>query len=190
MDRNWRDISYLDLGMPRQRGAYANLVELGILKVLAEFDAVLVSTVNTGIDRESSDLDVICEVGNMELFEALLVSLYGKKPGFKLSRSDRDPPALVASFHHHDWEYEVFGQAVPVERQNAYRHLVQTDRVISLGGETWRDAIRTLKRGGMKTEPAVAYCLQLKGEPYQAVLGLEQLSDDEMRDLLRAGRCT
>jgi len=185
---NWRDISYLASGTPRQRSAYRNLSELRILDALAPFDAVLVSTVNTNIDVESSDLDVICEVYDFDAFEALLVSLYETKPGFTVSRSESDPPALVASFYHNDWEYEVFGQPLPIERQNAYRHMVQTHRVISLGGDTWREAIRSLKRDGMKTEPAVAYCLRLEGNPYQAVLALEQLSDVDLVHLLSGGR--
>lgn len=185
---NWRDISYLASGTPRQRSAYRNLSELRILDALAPFDAVLVSTVNTNIELESSDLDVICEVYDFDAFEALLVSLYETKPGFTVSRSESDPPALVASFYHNDWEYEVFGQPLPIERQNAYRHMVQTHRVISLGGDTWREAIRSLKRDGMKTEPAVAYCLRLEGNPYQAVLALEQLSDVDLVHLLSGGR--
>lgn len=188
MSTNWRDISYLAAGTSRQRSAHANLSDLRVLEALAQFDAVLVSTVNINIDIESSDLDVICEVRDLDAFGALLVSLYGAKPTFTIARSDREPPALVASFSHHEWEYEIFGQALPVERQNAYRHLVQTDRVISLGGDAWREALRALKRNGMKTEPAVAYCLRLDGDPYSAVLALEQLSDEEIRKLLRAGR--
>ena len=131
--------------------------------------------------------NVICEVHDLAAFEAQLVSLYGMKAGFEIRASDVSPPALVARFYHGDWEYEVFGQDVRIERQNAYRHLVQTHRVLVVGGEEWRKAIRMLKQQGIKTEPAVAQCLRLSGDPYQAVLSLELLSDEQLVRLIEKG---
>lgn len=187
MSMNWRDIAYLASGTLRQRSAYDNLTDLRILEALADFDAVLASTVNTDIDIGSSDLDVICEARDLAAFEAQLVSLYGMKAGFEIRASDVSPPALVARFYHCDWEYEVFGQDVRIERKNAYRHLVQTHRVLVVGGEEWRKAIRMLKQQGIKTEPAVAQCLRLSGDPYQAVLSLELLSDEQLVRLIEKG---
>jgi hypothetical protein len=37
----------------------------------------------------------------------------------------------------------------------------------------------------MKTEPALAKSLALEGDPYQAVLALESLSDEEIREKVR-----
>jgi hypothetical protein len=37
----------------------------------------------------------------------------------------------------------------------------------------------------MKTEPALATCLALEGDPYQAVLALEALSDEEILEKVR-----
>jgi hypothetical protein len=183
--RKWRDISYLKDGTERQRGAFANLQESGVLERLRGFDPVLVSTVCLDIDIPSSDLDIICEAADLSAFSAVLVSAFGSHDGFVIRRSESREPAVVAQFFHAGWEYEVFGQGIPVERQNAFRHLLQIERVLSSGGASWREKIRALKLSGMKTEPALAKSLALEGDPYQAVLALESLSDEEIREKVR-----
>ncbi len=180
MRKDWRDISYLQGGTERQRGVYVNLLESRVLEILRDYDPVLVSTVCVDIDIPSSDLDVICEARDLEAFSSFLSSVFGTFRGFSLHRSDRSPPAIVAQFFHGSWEYEIFGQNLPVERQAAFRHLVQIDRAVGLGGVSWREAIRTFKLGGMKTEPALARCLGMGVDPYDAVLSLEDLSDNEL----------
>jgi Domain of unknown function (DUF4269) len=180
MEQNWRDISYLSRGTPRQRSAYANIRSLKVLESLAEFDPVVASTVCIDIDIPSSDLDIICEVHDPIAFESKLREIFRNLRSFQVRRSGAGSGVVVASFFHCEWEYEVFGQPIPVERQNAYRHMQQTFRVVSLGGEVWRDAIRTLKIKGLKTEPAVALALGLEGDPYEAVLSLESLSREEL----------
>jgi hypothetical protein len=139
-----------------------------------------VSTVCVDLDTPSSDLDVICEAHDLEAFSTFLSTVFGTFRGFSLRRSDRSPPAVVAQFFHGSWEYEIFGQNLPVERQAAFRHLVQIDRVLGIGGAAWREAIRTLKLCGLKTEPALARCLGMEGDPYEGVLSLERLSDEEL----------
>ena len=183
----WRDILYLSAGTPRQRSAYANLRDLRILELLAQYDPVLVSTVVIDIDIPSSDLDIICEVHDLVAFESELKALFGKFAEFQIHRSLSSSEAVVASFFHGEWEYEVFGQAVPVVRQRAYRHLQQNFRVVAHGGEPWRCAIRSLKERGLKTEPAVAHALKLRGDPYLAVLSLEEVSDEDLATLVSSG---
>jgi hypothetical protein len=178
--RDWRDISYLSGGTERQRSAFSNLQEARVLERLCGYDPVLVSTVCLDIDVESSDLDVICTAHDLKVFATVLTSAFGSFRGFAVRHSTSQESAVVAQFFCGAWEYEVFGQRIPVERQNAFRHLIQIDRVLSCGGEVWREKIRALKRVGMKTEPALATLLGLEGDPYRAVLALEALCDEEL----------
>jgi hypothetical protein len=178
--KEWRDISYLRNGTERQQSAFANLRQSQVLEVLHQYDPVVVSTVCLDIDIESSDLDIICEARNLEAFAAFLTEAFGSYRDFGIRRSESQEAAVVAQFFNAGWEYEVFAQRLPVARQNAFRHLIQIDRVVSFGGEMWREKIRNLKRAGMKTEPAVATLLGLEGDPYQAVIFLEELSDKEL----------
>lgn len=180
MRRDWRDSSYLMIGTERQRSAYASLRESRVLEILTPYDPVLVSTVCVDVDIPSSDLDIICEARDLGEFSQFLSAAFAQFPGWAMHRSDRSPPAVVAQFFIGSWEYEIFGQNKPVERQAAFRHLNQINRVLCIGGDTWRDAVRSLKLEGMKTEPALARCLGLDGDPYEAVLSLEQLSDEEL----------
>jgi hypothetical protein len=98
MSRNWRDISYLEHGTPRQRAAFDCLHELGVLNVLHEFDPIVVSTVCLDIDTPLSDIDIICEVHGPSVFEALLHKHFATLPGFMLRRSESVDTALVCQF--------------------------------------------------------------------------------------------
>jgi hypothetical protein len=155
-----------------------------VLELLVEFDPVLVSTVNIDIDIPSSDLDIICEAHDLVAFGARVVDLFGGLRGFQSRHSGRGMDAVVASFFHGEWEYEIFAQAIPVEQQRAFQHLVQTHRIVTRGGERWRKALRFLKEQGLKTEPAVAHALRLTGDPYEAVLALKSVTDEALDNLL------
>ncbi len=74
-------------------------------------------------------------------------------------------------------------------KQNGYLHMMIEHRLLVLGGEALRADIRRLKTLGIKTEPAFAYYLGLKQDPYAALLELSSLSDDVLLQLLqRVGR--
>lgn len=181
MIRNWRDISYLEHGTARQREAFDCLHVLGVLNVLREFDPIVVSAVCLDIDTPTSDIDIICEVHDSSVFEAVLRKHFAALRGFTLRCCESVGAALVCQFLTKSFEMEIFGQAVPTEQQNAYRHLVQINRVLVVGGDVVRQALRTLKLGGMKTEPALTQLLNLEGDPYQAVLALEGVDDVEIQ---------
>jgi hypothetical protein len=182
---NWRDISYLQHGTAQQRRAFATLSALNILSVLRDYDPILVSTVCLDIATSTSDLDIICEVHDQEVFIAHVARHFGRYDRFSVFDTELAPSASVISFFTEDFEIEVFGQAMPIEQQNAYKHLCQMKRIIELGGELARRAIQKLKMDGMKTEPAIAKLLNLSGDPYRAVLRLGEVSDAELLTLIK-----
>ena len=73
---------------------------------------------------------------------------------------------------------------MPVEEQNAYRHLNVMSRLSVLGGKEFKYTVRELKQEGLKTEPALAKLLGLRGDPYQAILELEEFDDFELEELI------
>jgi hypothetical protein len=175
---NLNDISYLKRGNHRQRQAYAALHSLDIFNRLAEYSPVLAGTVPLSIDIFESDLDILCYAQDLDAFTDLLRELYGWKTNFELkTRAIRGVPAVMAGFEHAGFPIEIFTQAVPVEQQNGYRHMIIEYRLLALGGEEMAESIRQLKRNGLKTEPAFAQYLHLDGDPYQALLDLEKLDD-------------
>ena len=132
------------------------------------------------------DLDVLCEVDDFNAFSDALQTAYGHVPDFILSdfKTGRDGPYRTASFSHGDSVIEVFGQALPVIRQAAYRHMVIQARLLDLGGGGLRSEIIALRNGGRKTEPAFARRLGMAGDPYVALLALEEMDDSALRRLL------
>jgi len=77
------------------------------------------------------------------------------------------------NFEFGGFEFECFGQPVPVERQYAYRHMLAEHDLLVRYPKMRNEVIR-LKEQGIKTEPAFARLLQLDGDPYEALLGLER----------------
>ncbi len=186
MTKNFLDPGYLRHGNERQRAAHGALAELRIFETLAPYHPMLSGTIPLAIDIAGSDLDVLCEVHDFVRFAAALEDAYGHAPGFKLSdfKEGRDGPYRTASFGHGGFVVEVFGQALAVTRQGAYRHMLIQARLLDLGGDALRCEIVALREGGLKTEPAFARRLGIAGDPYVALLALEDMDDDDLRRLL------
>jgi hypothetical protein len=189
---NFKDILPLAPGSESQRRAHRDIVALNILNDLDGYDATHASSYVLGLDRPTSDIDIICEANDLKQFITELSSLYGHMRGFAVSEITDPCRAVVANFHFQDSEFEIFGQALPVCQQNGYRHMAQTARVIELGGEQARAKIRALRDASHKTEPAVALFLGLitqkggeySGNPFQELLTIEQLSDQALSQLV------
>lgn len=66
----------------------------------------------------------------------------------------------------------------------AFRHYQIMKRLCAIGGTDFQNAVKAIKKTGIKTEPAIASILHLTGNPYNSVLLLEQLKDRELKELL------
>lgn len=186
LEIDWSDISYLRRGAGCQQQAYEALRALGVLRHLSPFTPRLVGTIPLDIDVEGSDLDIICEAHDLDAFARLVTSRYAGRPGFRLRRKViNDSPTVVANFNFAGFPVEIFGQPRPVTAQNAYRHMLVEARLLAIGGQAARRAIRQLKQSGLKTEPAFARHFRIEGDPYQALLALASLSEAELRAAIR-----
>lgn len=186
---DWTDLHYLRTGSPRQQRAYAALHASRLWLLLHEFGPVLAGTVPLGIDLAASDLDVLCEVpvAAQARFAALLRAHFGAQPGFRLAqRSIGGYATTVSSFCYGNETIELFGQALPTAQQHGWRHLLVERAVLEAGGEAWRLAVRNLKRKGLKTEPAFAQLLGLLGDPYTALLTLEEWPAEKLHHWVAA----
>ena len=182
---SWRDISYLRQGGVRKQQAYRALTSLGIFEILARFDPVLVGTIPIDLDLPNSDLDIICEVHDLDDFEQVLRAHYAREAGFEIVQKQKwDMPVVVCDFEHGGFPIQVFGQGKVVKQQRAYRHMLIEARLLAIAGDEARAAIRTLKASGLKTEPAFGRYFDLSGDPYLRLLQLAELGDDELRKLL------
>ncbi len=182
----WQDIAYLKRGNQRQRRAYRTLERLRVLSVLHDYTPVLVGTVPIAIDIATSDLDVICEVYELDVFERLVLRVFGQQRGFRIKRKRINAlPVVVANFEA-EFPIEIFGQPRPVREQNAYRHMDVQARLLALGGDQAQREIVRLKRAGYKTEPAFARYFGIQGDPFEALFELSRLDERELQDIIKA----
>lgn len=181
---NWRDYSYLRTGNEKQREAYATLESLNLFEKLREFDPALVSTVCLRLDIPGSDLDIICTPDNLASFTSVVRGAYGGENEFETwARSSGEQ---VAQFETATFPIEIFAKQEPVEQQYAWRHLSVMARLLDVKPEL-REQVRSLKRKGSSTEEACATLLNLEGDPYEALLDLEEASDEQIAKTCR--RC-
>lgn len=158
-------------GNPVQREAYRVLMEHRIMDRLARYDPVVAGTIPIGIDIPGSDIDILCCAGEFNGTEAVLRENFSVYPQFGCNRINQGTdPALVCSFWIEPFEIEIFAQHKPVREQNGFRHLLAEHALLELYGKDLRREIVSLKRTGLKTEPAFARALGLPGDPYEAIL--------------------
>jgi Domain of unknown function (DUF4269) len=91
---------------------------------------------------------------------------------------------VIANFEAEGWTFELFGSRQPAEEQIGWRHFRIEQRLLQIGGEALRTLIIDERRKGLKTEPAFSAVLNLSGNPYEALLDLETLSEAALADLL------
>lgn len=168
---NFLNIDYLKQGTPKQVQAYAVLKEYSILSSLAAFEPVLIGTIPINIDIDNSDLDIICYWENKNAFLERLKLYFGGERSFSIRELVLDgEETVVANFILEEFEIEIFGQNLPVIHQNGYKHMLIEHEILNNKGESFRLEIIKLKQNGYKTEPAFAFLLGLKGNPYKALL--------------------
>jgi hypothetical protein len=175
MNVNFEDISYLKQGTSRQQHAFRVLTTHQIMEKLDKFQPILAGTIPLNIDTTGSDLDIICCWKNETDFINTLQQHFGKMKQFEWHKATiRDELSIICNFMLEDFPVEIFGQAIPSNKQMAYRHLLIENQLLIQKGEQFRKEIIQLKEAGLKTEPAFATLLNLKGDPYTELLKLEQ----------------
>ncbi len=158
---------------------------------------MLAGTIPLEIDIPSSDLDILCEVYDFTPYAATLKNLYGHLPAFEQKTKDLNGVishisrfTIHASFNTAEFpDYsnvteapfpvEIVAQPIPSVRQRAFLHLCAEVRLLTLGGDPARAAIRALKVSGVKTEPAFGQYFGLEGDPYQVLLDLVEGDDPD-----------
>lgn len=173
MIKDFKNIAYLKYGNNRQKMAFSEIMKLGILEKLEKFRPILAGTIPIEIDLPESDLDIICECKDHSEFSELLTQAFEDKKDFKICSTQLNGiESTVAEFKTENFTYEIFGQNIPTEKQYAYRHMIIENRILEQKGTEFKNEIIKLKSNGIKTEPAFAKLLGLKGNPFEALLKL------------------
>lgn len=163
-------IEYLKAGNPVQHKAWKVLCEHRVMELLEPFDPVLTGTIPLEIDIPGSDMDIICHWTDIDAFKSALQT-FSKEEGFRIAESPVNGMQTVMGFFRiGDFPVEVFGQNRPVKQQEAYRHMMIEHFILQQKGDEFKRAVLELKLKGIKTEPAFAMLLDLKGDAYRALL--------------------
>ncbi|WP_396266320.1 DUF4269 domain-containing protein [Halobacillus amylolyticus] len=166
----------MKMGSKKQQKAYAAIKELDICNDLSTYNPVLCGTLPIGIDVVGSDLDIVMEVQDLDHFEERLQTLYNNKGNFTLKRATiRGNQVVKANFFFSNFEFELFGQSQPVQKQNAYLHMLIEYKLLKKD-PILKEKVINLKMQGYKTEPAFCTLLDIPGDPYEGLIqfGVEE----------------
>ncbi|MGM2816217.1 DUF4269 domain-containing protein [Bacillus cereus group sp. Bce001] len=167
-------ITYLQSGNEKQQKVYDVLNKLNIMEDLALYSPILCGTIPIRIDTLQSDLDIVMEVHNFDVFEQEMRFLYGSYEGFKIKKKKiKNTESIQVNFVFEGFEFELFAQPKPVRNQNAYRHMI-VEHMLLMQHPHIREEIIRLKENGLKTEPAFAQVLNIDGDPYEVLIVLGQ----------------
>lgn len=168
---NFDTIEYLKNGNPKQMKVFEILTKHSILSRITEFNPILTGTIPINIDIENSDLDIICYWTNKIDFIKKIKDDFGNELHFRLHEIEiHFTPTVIANFLIDGFEIEIFGQNIPVQEQNAYRHMIIEHQILLAKGEKFRKKIVQLKQNGYKTELAFGVLLGLNEDPYLELL--------------------
>jgi len=178
-----QDIEYLREGTASQRKAYQIITSTRVLYLLEPFNPLVVGTIPIDIDIDDSDIDIICYVDDLPYFRDWVRCFFSAHDSFTDRLKDKGK-VYIASFFYDSKEIEIYAKNQPTYLQNGYRHMIIEEKLLNLGGKKFKTDIINLKRAGYKTEPAFGIVLNLEN-PYEDLLKMELLSDDELRKCLR-----
>ena len=103
------------MGNERQKNAYSILDKLKIFTILREYNPTLVGTIPIEIDISESDLDIVCEVYDLEEFEELVIKSFNKYDNFRIERQAvKGLLTSISYFGYSNFLIEIFGQPKPV----------------------------------------------------------------------------
>ena len=157
-----------------------------VLAILAPFTPRVAGTPPLGLDLPTSDIDILCYAPDPHAFTQAVWEAFATCDEFSVRQwTGRENP-VITSFSAADWTFELFGQPLPVSEQPGWKHFEVEGRLLAIGGNPFRAAVMQRREAGMKTEPAFAAALGLKGSnPYQVLLEIAGWSDSALAALLR-----
>ncbi|KMQ64305.1 hypothetical protein ACM46_08400 [Chryseobacterium angstadtii] len=167
-------LDYLKSGNERQQRAYNVLTKYRVLEKLEPYSPILAGTIPIGIDIESSDLDIICEVDLRFEEDFLDDIMFSRLIPFEVDVKVENmvvngEKSIALNFMLEEFPIEIFGQNKPPIQQNAYRHMMAEYRILNEKGENFKQKIVELKKQGIKTEPAFGLLMELEN-PYEDLL--------------------
>lgn len=158
--------------------------ELELLPKLREFEPVVIGTPPLGIDVISSDIDIACSCAELANFKIVSAAEFENFDNFQFRHTIlQNQDSVVVQFKALNWDIELFCQSIPTDQQWGVRHFQIEQRLLEIAPKL-RAIVIDLKQTGLKTEPAFATALDLPGDPYTAILDVENINNDELQKII------
>ncbi|WP_408095841.1 VOC family protein [Peredibacter sp. HCB2-198] len=148
---------------------YRALVGSKVLEKLKAYGPLVTGTFPLNLHRPDSDLDILVSAQVDEI-----KSLF---PDGKISGN-------VITFTFEGVPFEIYCDSLPAVKQKASIHFQVEERLLKLGGLPFYQELLELRKSGLKTEPAFAQRLKLKGDSYEDILNLRHYTDEELEKLI------
>ncbi len=167
----FESIDYLENGSELQKEAYKVLTKNEVMEKLVIFQPILVGTIPLDIAIKDSDLDIVCSFENKQVFKEEIQKHFTNYSEFSVvEKIFQDEPTVIVRFVLDNFPVEIFAQSMPSNQQIAFQHMLIEHEVLTDRGEEFTKEVIRLKESSIKTEPAFAQLLNLKGDPYLALL--------------------
>jgi predicted metalloenzyme YecM len=156
-----------------------------ILNLFFDNNPLIAGTFPLDIYTDTSDLDIILEACDLNILSESLLKHFGSCEEFKITSLEVDhKPTLICNFKLDGIPFEIFAQDRPSVQQTAYLHLLVEERLLKIGGDSFKQKIKKARASGLKTEPAFADILGIKTDPYKSLLELQTKSFNELENKL------
>lgn len=160
-----------------QRSVRDVLADSGIFQKVEKYTPILCGSYPLDIALTGSDVDISCYTHDLESYIYFVLENFREQENFYLKIKEiRNQPSVVVRFLHKNQMIELFAQEVPVCKQHGFLHMVTEWHILEERGQAFREQLMALREAGLKTEPAFAHLLRLRGDPYMSLLeyGLEK----------------
>ncbi|WP_203294014.1 DUF4269 domain-containing protein [Maricaulis parjimensis] len=165
----------------------ALMMEARLFHRLRDFDPRWVGSIPLNIHGPDADIDIACTAaGGLPAFKAHLEAELADFGADVTENIHAGEASVIARMTLDGIPVEIFGRTRPVEAHESYVHWLAEDRILRLAEDRLRRDIRTLKRGGLKTEPAFAKALGLGGDPYVEMLKLASPGDKALGRIIQS----
>lgn len=167
--------------LEKNQKVHRALMSSKVLEILKAFHPLVAGTFPLGLDIAGSDVDILLTTVDLQVLRQTLEETFGSLKDFGCFETEKTGTAtLVARFTYHGIPFELFAQKSDSIQQDAYRHFQAEEKLLKLGGESFRQKILQLRNAGLKTEPAFAKALNLSGDPCVELLQMQKMSEQEL----------
>lgn len=157
--------------LERNQKVWDALISSEILTSLSQWHPFVAGTFPLGVEAEDSDLDILLTLKNTEALKEKLQPLLNRST--EVSWKENTEKLISLSFTYLGIKFDLYAEPTLSYHQMAARHFRVEEKILEDGNAQLREKIISLRKAGLKTEPAFAQALGLKGDPYEALLNYE-----------------